>query len=42
LAGSRMVWTLKPPADADKHGPVAIHGRSDQGEFSADVATDGI
>jgi hypothetical protein len=37
-----MVWTLKPPADADKHGPIAIHGRSDQGDFSADVATDGI
>lgn len=42
LAGSRMVWTLKPPADADKHGPIAIHGHSDQGDFSTDVATDGI
>jgi fimbrial chaperone protein len=42
LPGSRMVWTLTAPADADRHGPIAIHGRSDQGDFSADVATDGI
>jgi len=41
LAGSRMVWTLKAPADVAKHGAIAIHGRSDQGDFSADVVTDG-
>jgi fimbrial chaperone protein len=42
LPGSRMVWTLKPPGNADKQGSISIHGRSDQGEFSADVVTGGI
>ena len=38
LPGSRMVWTLTPPADAVRQGAIPIHGHSDQGEFSADVA----
>jgi fimbrial chaperone protein len=42
LPGSRMIWTLKPPENADKQGSISIHGRSDQGEFSADVDTSGI
>jgi fimbrial chaperone protein len=42
LPGSRMVWTLKPPDNTDKQGSISIHGRSDQGDFSADVATSGI
>lgn len=42
LPGSRMVWTLKPPENVDKQGSISIHGRSDQGEFTADVDTSGI
>jgi len=42
LPGNRMVWTLKAPADANKAGPIKVHGRSDQGDFSADVATPGM
>jgi fimbrial chaperone protein len=42
LPGSRMVWTLKAPADATKPKPIKVHGRSDQGEFAADVATPGL
>jgi fimbrial chaperone protein len=38
LPGSRMSWTLTPPADATRQGAIPIHGHSDQGEFSADVA----
>ena len=38
LPGSRMSWTLTPPADANRGGAIPIHGHSDQGEFSADVA----
>jgi fimbrial chaperone protein len=38
LPGSRMVWTLTPPSDATRQGAVPIHGHSDQGDFSADVA----
>jgi fimbrial chaperone protein len=38
LAGSRMSWTLTPPADATRNGAIPIHGHSDQGDFSADVA----
>ncbi|MGA2778774.1 MAG: fimbria/pilus periplasmic chaperone [Steroidobacteraceae bacterium] len=41
LAGSHMVWTVAPPADAQKDGAITIHGHSDQGEFSADVANNG-
>lgn len=41
LSGSRMVWTLPVPADAQKDGPISIHGESDQGEFTADVANSG-
>lgn len=41
LPGSRMVWTLAAPADAEKQGAISIHGHSDQGEFSADVANNG-
>ena len=38
LPGSRMSWTLTPPADATRSGAIPIHGHSDQGDFSADVA----
>jgi fimbrial chaperone protein len=38
LPGSRMSWTLTPPADATHKGAIPIRGHSDQGEFSADVA----
>jgi fimbrial chaperone protein len=38
LSGSRMSWTLTPPADAIRQGAIPIHGHSDQGDFSADVA----
>jgi fimbrial chaperone protein len=38
LPGSRMSWTLTPPADATRQGAIPIRGHSDQGEFSADVA----
>jgi fimbrial chaperone protein len=41
LPGSRMEWTLTPPAGADKQGSIVIHGRSDQGDFSADVDASG-
>jgi hypothetical protein len=41
LPGSRMVWRLKAPADAAKPRPIKVHGRSDQGDFAADVATPG-
>ena len=40
LPGSRMSWRLKA-ADAVR-GPLSIHGRSDQGEFSADVSLAGL
>jgi hypothetical protein len=33
-----MSWVLTPPADAIRQGVIPIHGHSDQGEFSADVA----
>jgi fimbrial chaperone protein len=38
LPGSRMSWTLTPPADANRQGAIPIRGHSDQGDFSADVA----
>ncbi len=38
LSGSRMSWTLTPPADAIKQGAIPIRGHSDRGDFSADVA----
>jgi fimbrial chaperone protein len=38
LPGSRMSWTLTPPADALKQGAIPIRGHSDRGDFSADVA----
>jgi fimbrial chaperone protein len=38
LPGSRMSWTLTPPADANRQGAIPIRGHSDQGEFSADAA----
>jgi fimbrial chaperone protein len=38
LPGSRVNWRLKPDAVAEHPGPIVIHGHSDQGEFSADVA----
>jgi fimbrial chaperone protein len=38
LPGSRISWTLTPPADAKRQGAIPIRGHSDQGDFSADVA----
>ncbi len=38
LPGSRVNWRLKPDAVAQHPGLIVIHGHSDQGEFSADVA----
>ena len=38
LPGSRMSWTLTPPADAIRQGAIPIRGHSDKGDFSADVA----
>jgi len=38
LPGSRMSWTLTPPADATRQGVIPIRGHSDRGDFSADVA----
>ncbi|MDP9090401.1 MAG: molecular chaperone [Pseudomonadota bacterium] len=38
LPGSRMSWTLTPPADAIRRGAIPIRGHSDKGNFSADVA----
>ncbi len=41
LSGSRAVWTLSPPPDVQKEGAISIHGHSDQGDFTADVANNG-
>jgi fimbrial chaperone protein len=38
LPGSRVAWRLTSAATAAHTGPIVIHGHSDQGEFSADVA----
>jgi fimbrial chaperone protein len=38
LPGSRMSWTLTPPADATRQGAIPIRGHSDRGDFSADAA----
>jgi fimbrial chaperone protein len=38
LPGSRMSWTLTPPADAKRAGVIPIRGHSDQGDFSTDIA----
>jgi fimbrial chaperone protein len=38
LPGSRMSWTLTPPADATRQGAIPIRGHSDRGDFSVDVA----
>jgi fimbrial chaperone protein len=40
LAGSRMSWTLTPPADAMRQGAIPIRGHSDQGDFSAVAPSD--
>ena len=40
LPGSRMTWLLTPLPGGNHQGPIRIHGRSDQGDFSADVVTD--
>jgi fimbrial chaperone protein len=46
LPGSRMIWRLKAEdaaaGGAIRQGPVVIHGHSDQGDFSADVAFSGL
>jgi hypothetical protein len=36
-----MAWKLNPSGEPVR-GPLVIHGRSDQGEFSADVAQTGL
>jgi fimbrial chaperone protein len=41
LPGSRMTWRLKSE-DPLQPGPLLIRGRSDQGEFSADVSLTGL
>jgi fimbrial chaperone protein len=41
LPNSRMAWKLNPSGEPVR-GPLVIHGRSDQGEFSADVAQTGL
>ncbi|HEX2584666.1 MAG TPA: molecular chaperone [Steroidobacteraceae bacterium] len=33
LPGSRIKWTVKPPATVDHNAAITIHGYSDQGEF---------
>jgi fimbrial chaperone protein len=48
LPGSRMTWTIKPAGGAAndvgalRPRALVIHGHSDQGEFSADVAFSGL
>jgi fimbrial chaperone protein len=48
LSGSRMTWRLKPAGGAGsgagdlRQGALVVHGHSDQGEFSADVAFSGL
>jgi len=37
LPGSRIAWTLKPPANTDHKASLNIHGYSDHGEFRAAV-----
>jgi fimbrial chaperone protein len=37
LPGSRIVWNIKPPANADRKAVLSIHGYSDQGEFHTAV-----
>jgi fimbrial chaperone protein len=39
LPGSRMTWTVTPPAEASRTAAMKAHVYSDQGEFDADVAT---
>ncbi len=41
LPGSRVVWDLKAPAGLDRHAAIKIHGHSDQGDITADVAISG-
>jgi fimbrial chaperone protein len=33
LPGSRITWTVKPPATINRNAAITIHGFSDQGEF---------
>jgi fimbrial chaperone protein len=42
LPGSRMTWHLKADANALLRAPLVIHGHSDRGDFSADVALSGL
>ena len=41
LPASSVSWTLKPPPDTDHNAACTVHGFSDQGEFSAEVARAG-
>jgi fimbrial chaperone protein len=42
LPGSRMTWQIKPEAPVASQGPIVIHGHSDQGDFTAPVARNGL
>lgn len=42
LAGSRMIWQLKAEDAMTWQGPIMVHGHSDQGEFTAPIAPNGL
>jgi fimbrial chaperone protein len=42
LAGSRMTWELKADDAKAWQGPIVVHGHSDQGEFTAPIASNGL
>jgi fimbrial chaperone protein len=42
LAGSRMIWQLKAEDVMTWRGPLVVHGHSDQGEFTAPIAPNGL
>jgi len=42
LAGSRMTWQLKADDAKAWQGPIVVHGHSDQGEFTAPIASNGL
>jgi fimbrial chaperone protein len=41
LPGSHMTWQLKAESAVSAQGPIVVHGRSDQGEFTAPIASNG-
>lgn len=42
LPGSRVSWTFAANPDSGRQGRLVIHGHTDQGDFSADVAAGGF